>query len=208
MIARVSSLRRGGYPSYTSYHVLKALELLSHTPMGRPQLERALGLSEASARTLLRRLKELGMVTVRAIGHKITEEGERVLNSLKDMITAEIEGIPGFDTAAVLVWDLIEPPRSLVDVYKLRDYIIGSGCRSPVIVGGIDGEFLFPGVPSDLRSDITRVLLDLLGPELRRYRVNRGVIMISMKECLPHLVKAALEIVMTECREALGDTRV
>lgn len=192
---KASSLRRGGSPGYTVYHTLLALRILRSTRVGRPQLERILGLTEASVRTLLRRLRELGLAEGHASGHRLTSQGEALLDTLRDLVTLELPGLEDLGLSHAVVVPYLEPPSSLVDVYRIRDYAVRASCKSPIVVGGIeDGKPFFPGLPGELEERLSRALLQVLPPG-----INRGVIMTSSSECLPSLMTAAIEAILELC---------
>ncbi|MFP4115592.1 MAG: DUF4443 domain-containing protein [Candidatus Aenigmatarchaeota archaeon] len=68
--------------AFGEVHLLKAFLLLEEEPIGRMKLMDELGLSEASTRTLLKRLRESGLVETSTKGHRLTEKGRKIANNL------------------------------------------------------------------------------------------------------------------------------
>ncbi|MFX0093925.1 MAG: DUF4443 domain-containing protein [Candidatus Hodarchaeota archaeon] len=66
--------------SFQAAHIILALILFTEQshPLGRYELSRELGLSDASTRTILKRFKEKNIIKIvsRREGHRITEEGK------------------------------------------------------------------------------------------------------------------------------------
>jgi len=81
----------GRPPAYSEAHVLKALELIgSGEGVGRQQLSRELRLGEGTVRTLVGRLRGLGLLSTSRGGMALTPGGQRLLTAFGEMFsTAE-----------------------------------------------------------------------------------------------------------------------
>ena len=132
--------RRGVSPRYGPYHVIKLLQLLyQREPLGRHALSRELGLGEASTRTLLRRLREVGVVEIDRVGGAIlTDVGRRavqkLLSSIRSIsrVTQILEKLR-LDREAVAA--IVDP--SLLQSAKLveiRDSIVRKGASAALIL--------------------------------------------------------------------------
>lgn len=187
---------RGGAPEYTPLHVARALEALAGGPVGRPRLQAITGLSEASLKTLIRRLRSAGLAESRGRrGHVLSGEGARVLEALRALIAWEEmpEGAPPeLEGLRVLRLNWAEPPGDLVSVYRVRDSIVERACKTAVIGGWSGGEVLFPGLPESLNSWLRRSLRPPQG-------VNRGVYALTPEECAPKAYHALLEVALGNC---------
>ncbi|BCU68465.1 hypothetical protein HS7_19020 [Sulfolobales archaeon HS-7] len=61
--------RQGNRPRYEKGHVILALNVIrTKQPIGRITIMKEVGLSEASVKTLIKRMKEVGLVTVDKVG--------------------------------------------------------------------------------------------------------------------------------------------
>ncbi len=78
----------GRPPAYSEVHVLKALELIgAGAGIGRQQLSRELRLGEGTVRTLVSRLRGLGLLSVSRGGMTLTPEGQRLLTAFGEMFS-------------------------------------------------------------------------------------------------------------------------
>ncbi len=90
--------RKGGTPTFTAYHAARALGLLEGERMGRQRLARLLGLGEASTRTLLEIMSELGLVEKAGRGFQTTGRGRELAATLSRVLkvhTGTANPIPG-----------------------------------------------------------------------------------------------------------------
>lgn len=72
----LSSKAIGPRPSYLSVHVIKSIELIRDLgPIGRARLSKELKLGEGSVKTLLKKLKELNIITTNKKGCILTSKG-------------------------------------------------------------------------------------------------------------------------------------
>lgn len=178
---------RGGSPGFTPVHVLEALRVIAREPTGRLGLSSRLGIGESSARTLIERLEEHGLARRSRLGVIITERGLELLKSIESSVKVFNLNLGelGWSEASLLVVRGFKPPRDLVDVYKVRDYIVAEGCRE-VIIGGFSGGVLsYPGMPEDIKRVIASKLpgdaleegvLHLIVPSSKLKEVINGVI--------------------------------
>lgn len=182
--------------------MLAALREASARPVGRPYLERSLGLGEASARSLLRRLRSLGLLEPAGRqGHRATPRGERlagILGLIGEAPLAGASGIP-WRPAVLLATPALEPPRSLVDVYRVRDYLVEEGCREAVIAGYTRGSLELPGIPwgdrlaGEIRGAVEGLARSLGGPPAM-------LLLIVPARCRPQAYNAILKALIDRCR--------
>jgi hypothetical protein len=184
---------RGGKPEFTVYHVIRALEHFTSEIIGRPRLQRLLNLGEASAKTLISRMREVGLIEARGRGSRATVLGYKVLEAISESLRY---GIIGYDLdywgepASYVALTCASPPRSLTEVYMVRDYIVAETCRNTVIVGGISGRHHFPGLPKPLMSHVASVLEDL---DLK------GLILVVPQSCLSKAVSGVAKLLAEKC---------
>ena len=168
VIERAALRAAPGRPlAYGVVHVLKALELIgSGVGVGRQQLARALGIGEGSARTLVKRLREEGLIEVARGGMTLTEGGVEVLSYFQGLMRSmEVPPTPSTVSErnyAVLV-------RGVASLIRLgveqRDAALLAGARGATTLI-YDGERLqMPGVEREVEPELSRLLLEALRPE-------------------------------------------
>ncbi|ADL18704.1 hypothetical protein ASAC_0297 [Acidilobus saccharovorans 345-15] len=196
-LKRITAAERGGKPGFGPWHVLEALRKISKYELGRIALSRELGLTEASTKTLLRRLVDEGLVIKDDKGSRTSEKGLQLLSSIGDVLSptrCSVKGVERLEDCLTLTIDS-EPPRDLTKIYEIRDYVVSEGCRLAV-VGYLDPPQLgFPGLPSELESALRESVANVCGLSEGR----RGTIIIVPSSCGPALVGAATDLLAQEC---------
>lgn len=200
-LARAAEPGPGGSAGYTVYHVIAALREATARPVGRPYLEKVLGIGEASARSMIRRLRALGLLEPAGkSGHRATEKGARLAGLQSLIAEARATGIPGipWSPVVILATPALEPPRSLVDVYRVRDYIVREGCGE-ALIGGVRGGILeLPGVPGEeIRVELWRIVEE----QLLRPLGSRNLLVVAAPErCKARVYAALVKAVIDRCR--------
>ena len=120
----------GPAPSFNEAHVVKALELIGgQRNIGRIRLSKELGLGEGATRTLLKHLKNQGVIQSSRSGISFSETGSTLFSELRSKLSQEME-VPsspltlGSCNVAVLVRDSAE---SVGSGMEQRDIAIKSG---------------------------------------------------------------------------------
>ena len=192
-------------PNFSEYHVVKALLIIyEEEPVGRQVLSRRLGLGEASTRTLIRRLRELGIVTVDPVGGCVlTEKGRECVGSflLRVRIIGDMSGsIKGRLRISECSYGVVVKGYSSAvgpgTVTKLRDLIVKHGADGALVLSVRNGKFYMPGPGGGVGEDEI--------PELRDVRggitgVGEGdLILVSfggdLEECERALIGALLDL--------------
>ena len=156
-VLRATMSHRGGEPGYRVFHVVKALELAYSRPVGRPLLQRALGIGESSVKTLIRRLIEEGLVYRGVKGGIVAaEESKAMIEVFRQTVKSVAARLWGGEWVIFLVKD-VNPPVNLTEVYKIRDYLVEETCRISLIGGYTRGEPSFPGVSTSELGAINSV---------------------------------------------------
>lgn len=191
---------RGGAAGYTIYHVVAVLAGAARSPVGRPAIERSLGLGEASARTLLRRLRVLGLLKPAGrSGHEATELGRRVAGLLGVIRVARLprspEGLSLGGPIAVLYTCLLSPPKGLTDVYRVRDYLVVESCKTSIVGGVAGGRVFFPGLPPDL-EEAAAAAAGALG---HADDLGEGLIVIAPDSCADKAFSAMVKMIDDAC---------
>lgn len=81
----------GPYPSFSVFHLIRALELIAKKgPIGRGRLSEELKTGEGATRTLIDRLKGARLIVISKPGCSFTKEGERVWNEFQSIFPRKI----------------------------------------------------------------------------------------------------------------------
>jgi hypothetical protein len=93
MLSRVSSrIAPGRFPSFAEAHVLKALEEINlEKSVGRLKLSKDLHLGEGETRTLVKHLKNEGLIEVSKSGISLSGDGRKLLSSLRAVLSEQVE---------------------------------------------------------------------------------------------------------------------
>lgn len=160
-------LAPGRSPSYMEAHVLKALELVSEQVIGRAALGRQLGFGEGTARTMVKHLREAGLIEVTRRGISLTELGGRMLTQLRGTISRGAEAPKSGHTVGTY--------NHAVLVKRGADHIrLGVEQRDAALMAGAEGattllfdgiHFHMPGMETELDSSLTQFLVDRFNPE-------------------------------------------
>jgi predicted transcriptional regulator len=126
----ISKIAPGPSPSFNEVHVVKALELIGDSnSIGRIRLSRELGLGEGTTRTLLKHLKNEGIIGSSRSGIVFSEDGKKLFSELRSKLSqsTEIPSSPltlGACNIAVLVRD---SAKAVGSGMEQRDVAIKSG---------------------------------------------------------------------------------
>lgn len=87
-----SKLAPGRLPSFAAAHVLIALEdISSQKTLGRMKLAKDLCLGEGEARTLVKHMKNEGLIEITKSGILLSMKGTRLLSSLRALLSEHVE---------------------------------------------------------------------------------------------------------------------
>ncbi|MEM3555885.1 MAG: DUF4443 domain-containing protein [Candidatus Micrarchaeia archaeon] len=152
LLERVKKKRFGPYPSFLPIDILRALWKLD-TRKGRARLSRELGIGEWSTRSILKLLKNEGLVDTTPMGYKLTENGFRVLKELKKH-AVDVGYLPPTSltmnkkTFAILIRG-IKSPR----VLEVRDCAVKMGADGITLLSFRKGKFLFVDSGGEVQSE-------------------------------------------------------
>lgn len=110
-------------------HVFYALELMSESPIGRNKLAKQLGIGEGAIRTLINRLKQIGLICTSKEGCSLTTKGQDVWKVFKEYFPTRVE---------MRESDLIRADHSYAFLIKASGHKVRSGIeqRDAAIVAG------------------------------------------------------------------------
>jgi len=82
----------GPSPSFSVFHVIKALELTAEEgPIGRGKISKRLGTGEGATRTLIDRLKDAGLIATSKPGCSLTGKGEKIWKEFQVIFPKKVE---------------------------------------------------------------------------------------------------------------------
>ncbi len=180
---------RGGSPAFNAYHIYRTLAILEKGgPVGRPTLARELGLGESPVKTLLQRLEDLGLAIKTGRGHVLSDDGWRIIRSLRDVIIMGKAPRSPLGDSMFIASPLVRSPKNLVDVYNIRDYIVGEECRTTLIGGIESGVPHYPGAPIEAIEN------------LRDWApgIDEGVIVIVPEACIDKAFTGLVKLIRKE----------
>lgn len=123
----------GRSPSFAGAHVIKALEdICVQGTMGRLKLSKELHLGEGETRTLVKHLRNEGLIAVSRSGISLSAAGRKLLSSLRTLLSEQIE-IPSTPLA-------VGPLNVAVRVAGMKDSVkYGLEQRDAAITAGARG---------------------------------------------------------------------
>jgi predicted transcriptional regulator len=192
----------GPSPSFSVFHLLRAIELISEKTMGRAKLADGLNVGEGAVRTILDRLKDAGLVAISRDGCTLTSEGLRLLREYKSVFKKKIEiGKNELTLAdynfAILIKNRGHKVRSGVEQ---RDAAVMAGAKGATTIMFKEGRLKIPSVSGDVAKDFPNAanqIVRLLEPE------ENDVIIIGSADSLgkaEYGTLAAAWTVLNDCR--------
>lgn len=80
----------GPSPTFSVFHMLRAIELIAKKTIGRSTLANELGVGEGAMRTMIKRLKDAGLVTTSKSGCTLTSKGLKLWNEYKTVFRRKV----------------------------------------------------------------------------------------------------------------------
>jgi len=147
IISEITSTKQGNAPKYDEGHViLTLLAIKKSQPIGRISLMRDVGLKEASMKTLIKRLKEAGLVETDKIGGTtLTEKGDMILREMETLVSYRPSMLSSIKWNAYGI--LVKGGNSLLNqrgILELRDLIIRQGAEMVLIATFLNGRIELP----------------------------------------------------------------
>jgi Domain of unknown function (DUF4443)/PH0730-like, N-terminal domain len=169
-LLKAASKERGPSPSFTDAHfVLAFLVIGDGVTIGRQALARRAALGDGAVRTVLKKLKDDGLVEVNASGCFLTTAGKKVFRAIRDKVTpvVPLERSPltvGNKQMAVGVKGLASKVRTGIEQ---RDAAIKAGAAGATTYVIRNSRFAIPGGSSDCEADFPSSAWGRLRDELK-----------------------------------------
>jgi len=81
----------GPSPTFSIFHMLRAIELIAENTIGRIKLAEELEVGEGTVRTMISRLKDAGLIATSKIGCTLTSRGMKLWNEYKTVFRKKVE---------------------------------------------------------------------------------------------------------------------
>ncbi len=149
-----SSSSIGPIPKFDEYHIIKLLMILSEEKaIGRVKLSKVLSIGEGTARTMLSRMRELGLIKESKKGCILTRLGREVTEIVKSKIPCVAEvPIEEFGIEGKGIGVLVRETPSNTDVVKLRDEAIKRGAKALITLVLMDERLAMPTVEDNVMA--------------------------------------------------------
>ncbi|MEM2213818.1 MAG: DUF4443 domain-containing protein [Candidatus Nezhaarchaeales archaeon] len=170
IIETLTSSAIGPSPKFDEYHVIKLLmTLLKEGSIGRTRLSKILMLGEGSTRTLISRMKSMGLIEESRKGCSLTPSGREVADVIASKISC-ITRVPieSFGISGVGVGVLVKGAPARVDVIKLRDEAVRRGAKALITMLLVKGKLAIPTVEDDVMArwpDVSKYIFDAIKPQ-------------------------------------------
>jgi len=202
ILSKVTLPKKGNKPNFDDAHVLLALDIIEREqPIGRHLLMKKLSLTEASTRTMIKRLKELSLINIdKVAGIFITENGRKLLLNLHNRAKI-IEDV----NLSTLGWKgqaiIVRNGKAILDrigLLNLRDLIIKQGADHTIIaVINEEGKIELPPKTFDESEEIKK-LKDEMREKLGKENKINDLIVIFEPQDLHLAYKITLAILTSE----------
>lgn len=200
-----SKLAPGRLPSFAEAHVVIALEDISfQKTVGRMKLAKDLCLGEGEARTLVKHMKNEGLIQISKAGISLSIKGTRLLKSLRTLLSNQAEIPP--TSLTVSKFNVAVRVRGLGDSVKYgleqRDAAIIAGAKGATTLIFAKARLSMPGTGEDVSRSNPSLLPALSSLDLKQGDV---VIIGSADEKIKAELgakTAAIELIKSNIRDA------
>jgi len=160
----------GPSPTFSVFHMLRAIELIAKKAIGRSKLAEELGVGEGAMRTMINRLKDAGLITTSKLGCSLTSKGLKLWNEYKTVFGRKV----GIGKSELTLADY-----NFAILVKNRGHKVKSGMeqRDAAIMVGAKGattimfraeRLIIPSVSDNIAKDFPKAanqMVRLLQPE-------------------------------------------
>jgi hypothetical protein len=170
----LSTPKMGPSPNYSDFHVIMAFFNIGKNNLGRKTLAELLDVGEGTARTLIEKLQDIGLVRASPAGCYLTNKGNKMFEELKKRVShhpkIDVGYITlGIENSAVLVRDAAHRIKSGM---KQRDAAISAGAvgASTIILDEIG-----PRIPMINADENTQTRMRILCEDIK---MKKGDVLI------------------------------
>jgi len=168
----------GPSPSFSVFHLLVALAIIAEKPVGRSKLAEELDVGEGVARTLVRRLRDAGLIATSKAGCSLTGKGLRLWreyeSTFKITEIRKSELTFGDYNFAILIKNRGQKVRSGMEQ---RDAAVMAGAKGATTMLFKKGRLVFPSTNRDVAEDFPKASDQI--SRLLRLKDNDAIIIAS-----------------------------
>ena len=151
--------RHGVRPGFTPWHVIAFMLMAWSGPVGRPTVSKMLGIGDTAAKTMLRRLREMGVIIqVGRSGSILNRELRGVVEKLGLCVSRECIGFDGCMLDSMCV-------EGLGAILRPRDSLVSLG-HEPLLIMCCGGAPTAPGPPPEIVKSYSERCGDCMGSSL------------------------------------------
>jgi predicted transcriptional regulator len=160
LIEGIKKKKFGPYPSFTTTDVLRAIWKLEHRK-GRGRLSIELGVGEWSTRSILKSLKEEGVVDAAPMGYKLTKRGFNLLKELRKSAVQINPFPPSPLTSDRMSVGMLVRGKRVARVLDVIDEAVRAGATGITLLSFRDGKFHFLDSGNEVQSDYLAALSEI-----------------------------------------------
>ena len=166
----MKKLSAPSFANFSEYDLIKALILINEKPFGRNQLMRSLELSEASTRSLMKKLLQAKFVRTTTKGVAINNAGKVYVNKIKSVLSGPIQINYGTFSIAFKVSN----SASIINLgLEQRDSAIRGGAAGCLVLIYKNNKLILPG-----GEGIENVYLDIFNGIRENFKLSEGDVVI------------------------------
>jgi len=148
----------GPSPTFSVFHILRAMELIHEKEIGRSKLAEKLSVGEGAVRTIIAHLKDAGLVNTSKAGCILSNKGSRLWKEYKSIFKKKI-GIGKSELAlanhsfAILIKNRGHKVKSGVEQ---RDAAVMAGAKATTTIVFKEGCLIIPSVTNNVGEDFPK----------------------------------------------------
>jgi predicted transcriptional regulator len=160
----------GPSPTFSVFHMLRAIEFIANKAIGRSKLAEELGVGEGAMRTMINRLKDAGLITTSKLGCTLSSKGLKLWNEYKIVFRRKVGiGKTELTLADYNVAILVKHRGNKVKSgMEQRDAAIMVGAKGATTIMFKEGCLIIPSVSDNMAKDFPKAanqMVRLLQPE-------------------------------------------
>ena len=160
----------GPSPTFSVFHMLRAIELMAEKTIGRSKLAEKLNVGEGAVRTIIGRLKDAGLVATSKTGCALTNKGLRLWKEYKSVFKKKAEIVKSELAFADYNFAILIKNRGhkVKSGVEQRDAAVMAGAKGATTIVLKKGCLNLPSVSNNVSKDFPEAanqLVQLLEPE-------------------------------------------
>lgn len=160
----------GPSTTFSMFHIFYALELIAKKPIGRNKLAEEMNVGEGAVRTIIKRLKDSGLIVTSKQGCILTDDGLSVWKNFESVFPKRIDIRRTALTTSnysysFLVKNKGDKVKSGIDQ---RDAAIMGGAKRAIVIIFKNGNLIIDSVSDNLKKDFPEaadIIIKNLNPE-------------------------------------------